>query len=254
MPALPAAERARLARESLQHTGQMLMETPAAWLGNKRRILGWIREVAGEDILFDAIEANDGVIVILPHMGNWELINVYLSEHDRHDEFVGLYAPPNQDYLKKLMSEVRSRFGNEMVPTTVKGIARLFRRLRQGKLVVVLPDQVPASGEFAPFFGVEALTDVLILRMLRKNPGARVLCCTIERLPRAEGFRIIFESAHPDIHAGDDAAALAGMNKTVEASIRHAPAQYQWEYKRFKERPPGELRVYNYSNDPWTHH
>lgn len=253
-PEMPAAERDRLALDSMRHTGRMMMEMPAAWLGAKRRILAWITAVDNMEQVESAIAAGDGVVIILPHIGNWELINAFLSEHEKHEEFVGLYAPPRQDYLKKLMSEVRLRFGNELVPTTVKGIGTLLRRLREGKLIVVLPDQVPATGQFAPFFGVDALTDVLITRMLQKCPEARAFTCTVERLDRARGFHIHFDPADPEIHSNDQASALAAMNRSIEATVHRAPAQYQWEYKRFKERPAGQFRLYNYKGESSTRH
>ncbi len=254
LPELTDAERQRLARDSLRQTGMQMMETPASWLGDRTRILGWIQGASNYDALNESIAADTGTIIILPHIGNWELINVFMSQHERQREFVGLYAPPNKDYLKKLISEVRLRYGNELVPTTVKGIGTMLRRLKEGKLVLLLPDQVPASGEFAPFFGEDALTDIITVRMLERCPGARAFTCTIERLDNAAGFYIHFGEAHPDLYSSDRATALAGMNKSVEACVRQLPAQYQWEYKRFKERPAGKRRIYNFTGEPDTHH
>lgn len=254
MPELSEHERDQLARESLVQTGQQLMETPASWLGRKQRILRWIRATTNHEALEAAIAADQGAIILMPHIGNFELINVFMAQHERQKEFVGLYAPPNQDYLKKLISTVRLRFGNELVPTTVKGIATLLKRIRAGKLILLLPDQVPATGEFVPFFGEDALTDVIAVRMLEKSPGARVFTCAIERLPDAKGFVIHFDDAHPDIYSSDRATALRGLNASVEACVRRFPAQYQWEYKRFKQRPAGKPRLYNFRNEPPMHH
>jgi KDO2-lipid IV(A) lauroyltransferase len=38
--------------------------------------------------------------------------------------------------------------------------------------------------------------------------------------------------------------ALAGMNHSIEVLMRGVPEQYQWEYKRFKRQPPGQVRPY----------
>lgn len=254
LPELGESERDELARQSLRQTGQQVMETPASWLGEESRVLDWIVEAVNYDQLEEAIASDSGTMILMPHIGNYELINVFMSQHERHEEFVGLYAPPNQDYLKKLISEVRLRFGNELVPTTVKGIGTMLKRLKAGKLVLMLPDQVPATGQFAPFFGEDVLTDVIAVRMLEKCPKARAFTCLIERLPDAKGFRIHFDDAHPDIYSSDRATALAGLNKSVEACARRLPAQYQWEYKRFKQRPAGLPRIYNFNGEPPTHH
>jgi KDO2-lipid IV(A) lauroyltransferase len=248
---LSAQEREAMVRQSLIHTARTVLETPAAWLGSYDRILGWIKEIENEDLLDRALEEGRGVLILLPHIGNWELANVYFAS--RGGNQTGLYAPPSQAYLKPLMSEVRHRFGNELVPTTVKGIATLFKRLKEGRVVVVLPDQVPASGEFAPFFGVDALTDVLVPRMVKRARPV-VLSCVIKRLGVGEGFRMTFIEAHPDIYSDDLKAALRGVNLSVEACVKVAPEQYQWEYKRFKERPSGEWHLYTYGKEkPWQH-
>lgn len=256
LPALSTAEQRRLARDSLAHTGQMLMETPAAWLGGMARIDAWIREVEGESLVNDAIASTDGLILIVPHIGNWELINVYVARRasDLGDfDRVGLYAPPSKAYMKGIMAKIRSRFGNDLVPTTTGGLARMFRCTEAGGVAVILPDQVPASGEFAPFFGHDCLTDRLIPRIIKRT-HPRVVCCVIERLPRARGFKIVFSEPDPDIYSEDLTTSLRGLNKSVERCVEQALPQYQWEYKRFKERPAGELRIYNYDNEPWTHH
>lgn len=256
MPELGEDERRDLARESLLQTGQMMMESPAAWLGSFDRIYGWIKEVRGEALLKSAVDQGHGVIILLPHIGNWELINVYFAARGDAVGAVkraGLYAPPGKPYLKRIMSEIRGRFGNEMVPTTLKGIARLIQIVDEGGLTVVLPDQVPAKGEFAPFFGHMALTDKLIPRMVKRT-GAKVLCCVIERLPDAGGFILSFTEPHADIYDDDPTTSLRGLNESVELCAIRLPAQYQWEYKRFRERPPGELRLYNYKRENSTYH
>jgi KDO2-lipid IV(A) lauroyltransferase len=256
LPGLSAAEQRKLARESLCQTGQMMMESPAAWLGSISRVSGWIREVCNQSLLDQAIALQRGVIVVLPHIGNWELINAYFAV--RSGELgglrtAGLYAPPGKTWLRPIMAEIRERFGNEMMPTTAAGLARAFRLVGKGGLMVILPDQVPARGGFAPFFGVDCLTDRLIPRLLART-HARVVCCVIERLPCARGFRIIFSEPHSDLYSGNPEVSLKGLNESVEQCVRQVPPQYQWEYKRFKERPAGELRIYNYENEPWTHH
>jgi len=38
--------------------------------------------------------------------------------------------------------------------------------------------------------------------------------------------------------------SLEGLNASVEAVVRKYPAEYQWEYKRFKRVPEGEKRPY----------
>ena len=251
-PELTEIERSRLVAQSLKNTGKNVMETPAAWMGSFNRMSKWITRVENREVLDQAYAQGNGVVIILPHLGNWELFNVYYAHHPM-GEMAGLYQPPDKPYLQRIMEEIRGRFGNELVPTTRQGITRLYRCLGNGGLVTILPDQVPETGDFVDFFGEKALTDRLISRLIAKT-GARVVCCFIKRLPENNGFSACFREPDADIYATDRITSMAGVNKSVEACVREVPAQYQWEYKRYRERPSGELRVYNYEGDSWTHH
>lgn len=248
-PDMSAGDQQELIRNSLQQTGQTLMETPATWLGSASRLNRWICNLEGEQILDHAVAEGRGVIILLPHMGNWELFNVYFA---RRGTMTALYSPPRQNYLVGVMGDIRSRFGNELVPTNVKGIATLYRRLNEGQVVTILPDQVPRTGVYAPFFGVQALTDHLVSRLLQKT-RARAVCAYIRRNQNEGGFDVVFREPVEEIYSNDLAASAAALNKTVEACVEDAPAQYQWEYKRFKERPSGERKLYRFNRPEGFH-
>lgn len=225
---------------SLQHTGQTIMETPAIWLGARQRLDRWISKVENESLLDDGLAAGQGVVVLLPHFGNWELLNVFFS---RRQPMTALYHPPDQAYLRPVMAEVREKFGNEMVPTNRAGIARLYRRLSEGKVVTVLPDQVPGSGEFVDFFGQPALTDRLITRLVQKT-SARVVTCVVIRESHGSGFTVRFGEPDAEIYSQHSHASMQALNRTIEACVRTDPAQYQWEYKRFRRYPHGSTALY----------
>jgi KDO2-lipid IV(A) lauroyltransferase len=234
-------EKMQLVKDSLSHTAQTMMEAPAVWLADIKRTNNWILAVENEQLLDGALSAGNGVIVLLPHQGNWEMYNVYTAARNR--PMTALYKPPDLDFLKPLMLEVRMKYGNELVPTNIKGISTLYKRLKSGRQVTILPDQVPATGRFAPFFGELALTDILISRLLKKT-GATVICCVVVRQDR--GFTVRFSEVDKNIYAEDIDKSLVAMNKTIEASVMSELDQYQWPYKRYKERPPGLPKIYSF--------
>jgi KDO2-lipid IV(A) lauroyltransferase len=122
-------------------------------------------------------------------------------------------------------------------------VRKLYKRLLDGGVVGILPDQQPklGEGEFAPFFGTPALTMVLLSRLAQRT-GATVLFSVAERLPRGAGYRLHFLEAPDGIGAADLSTAVAALNRGVEDCVRLAPAQYQWHYKRYSIRPPGDER------------
>lgn len=249
LPGMSDSQREEFVRNSLMHTGRTMMETPAVWLGSLERMSKWIRHVDNEEILENALAGGRGIIFLLPHLGNWELFNVYYARRSR---LTALYNPPRKKYLGGLMSRIRLGFGNELVPANVKGIATLYRRLKDGNAVVVLPDQVPASGVYAPFFGVDALTDKLIHRLIQKT-GARVIPVYLKRLDGSAGFDVVFREVDADIYSEDLMTSARALNATVEACVRDIPEQYQWEYKRFRERPTGERKIYRFNRPEAWH-
>ena len=116
----------------------------------------------------------------------------------------------------------------------VRGEALLDAALAAGGTVGILPDQKPRAGEgeFAPFFGRDALTMVLLPRLAART-GASVLYAFAERLPRGAGFRIHLLPAPADLTDADPAIACGALNQGVQECVELAFAQYQWQYKRY---------------------
>ncbi|HJN52071.1 MAG: lysophospholipid acyltransferase family protein [Pseudomonadales bacterium] len=246
LPEMDERARQQLTKSSLMETGKTMMETASIWMGSIERNLRRIRKVSGEDILTEALSQKRGVILILPHLGNWELFNLF---YGARGTMTALYQPPREEALHNLIRKVRNRGGNRMVPPTRKGLAQLYRTLAQGGVVTILPDQVPATGTYANFFGVQALTDMLIPRLVKRT-GARVVCVYVKRLTGGTGFEVVFRPSHPDIDSSDMKVSVNGVNASIEACVREIPEQYQWEYKRFRERPKGEPKLYQFRKGP----
>jgi KDO2-lipid IV(A) lauroyltransferase len=75
----------------------------------------------------------------------------------------------------------------------------------------------------------------------------RVVIAGIERVMETRGYhyRAHFEPLFEEPTELDEQGFAALMNRSIERLVRRAPAQYQWEYKRFK-RPPekGQPNIY----------
>ena len=241
-PALSPAARTHLAKTSLAHTFQAICETGAVWLWPAARTLDLVSDVEGLGLLQAAKAEGKGVLVLAPHLGNWEIFGLYLNVCGC-GQSSQLYQAPHSPALDKLIFAARSRAGARMVNTDNKGVAELLKALRAGEIVGILPDQVPpaGSGEFAPFLGVPALTMTLFTRLQQKT-GARVVIGYARR--EAAGFRVVFRAPDPEIYAADPAQSLAALNRSIELVVNEAPAQYQWEYKRFKRQPDGKPSPY----------
>jgi KDO2-lipid IV(A) lauroyltransferase len=216
------------------------------WLWPFPKTLDLIIGVEGLDLLRAAKAAGKGVIVMSPHIGNWEILGLWLATCGCGPTSQ-LYQALDSKPLDSLIHKARSRSGAKMVATDNKGIGELLRTLRKGEIVGILPDQVPAAsgGEFAAFFNVPALTMTLLNRLQQKTGAAVLVACAIRaKSGNREGFVIKFKPASPEIYAEHMPGAVAGLNKTIEQVVLENPEQYGWEYKRFKRQPQGMKRVY----------
>jgi KDO2-lipid IV(A) lauroyltransferase len=236
-----AESRQRLLRSTLIETGRSALELCKVWSGDPHAALALVREVRGGDLFDAAIASDRGLIIAAPHLGCWELLNFWLCNRTR---IAIAYRPPRQPALEPLLVRARGALAAEQVRAEgAAGVRTLFKRLSTGGAIGILPDQQPKTGdgEFAPFFGTPALTMVLLSRLAQRT-GATVLFAFAERLPRGAGFRIHFLPAPAAIANADLPAAVAALNQGVENCVKLAPAQYQWAYKRYSIRPPGDER------------
>ena len=181
-PQLPAGERGVLQRAILRTTARQALETLRLWTRPHADNLRLIRETEGVELFDAAIAAGRGVIVAAPHYGNWELLNQWLAAHT---PLAILYRPPESALGEAFLRIVRADDDGrvEQIRAEAAGIRQLFKRLRAGGVVGILPDQQPKSGdgEFAPFFGRPAYTMTLLPRLAERS-GATVLFAYCERI------------------------------------------------------------------------
>ena len=131
-----------------------------------------------------------------------------------------------------------------MYPTTQAGVRKLIRYMREGNLVMMLPDQVPdrdARGMASTFFGRPVLTMSLAHRIIKQNKSC-VLFASVERVVVDGTLKYVlrFERGVEGVESDDEQTYADAVNTSIEHIIERAPAQYQWEYKRFKRAPGHE--------------
>lgn len=240
-PELPETERRRLAAATFRELGKQLMETGIIWHAGPRRLRRLVKNPESLDALAGHWPAGRGLLLAGPHLGNWELVSLYINQRF---PIHGLYRPPRARDLEPLLVAARQRTGAIMMPATARGIRTLYKALRAGSLVGILPDQEPKnSGVFAPFFGVQTRTMTLLGQMASKT-GAPVVFTFMQRLPWGRGFHLHLIPGSDDIHSSDPEVSAGAVNAGVEQCVRIAPAQYQWTYKRFRQQPDGGSNRY----------
>jgi KDO2-lipid IV(A) lauroyltransferase len=108
--------------------------------------------VKNEHLLLDAIAEKTGVIVCLPHAGNWDHAGAYFCAKGIHLVTVAEHLKPEKLFLKFL--SYRQAMGMEVLPLDGRVLGALAQRLRQGALVALVADRdLSRSGIDVNFFG-----------------------------------------------------------------------------------------------------
>lgn len=222
---------------SLAETACILAETGMLFYWPRQRWLAVARnrpDPEGVEALAKALDTGRGVLILAPHFGNWEYLALYLGQFDA----AGLYEPPRLDWLDAPLRSARERSGMTLLPLDRGGLRAAYRHLRGGGCLALLPDQVPrrTAGVYAPFFGIPALTMTFAHRLIQQTRPV-VLLASARRV--REGFEVGFVDPGDAVYASSARASAAAMNEAIERLVREDPAQYQWEYKRFRRQPPG---------------
>lgn len=238
-PELDPAQHEQRVDAALAHLGRGMFEAFAIWT-RPRRALTWIGQVHGAQHLQQARAAGKGVLILAPHLGAWELLNLYLAATGPG---AVLYRPAPLPALDEAIVRGRGALGMGQIPADRSAPRMIIRRLAAGDTIGILPDQQPRLGEgvFVPFFGLQALTMTLAPRLSQRAP---TLLAWAERLPDGAGFDLHFEPADAGLRDPEPEIAAAAMNASIEALVRRCPEQYVWDYKRFSLRPEGEPERY----------
>jgi Kdo2-lipid IVA lauroyltransferase/acyltransferase len=222
-----------LLRESIAHAGRGLAELIVVWFRPVEQVRKLVTQCDTLHVLEEAEQNGRGIIFITPHLGCFEITALFLAQRR---PLTVLYRPPKKTWLRHITLSCRVRGGVAVAPTDLHGVRLLFKALRRGDSIGILPDQAPGAGEgtWVDFFGRPAYTMTLVGR-LAESTGAPVIITCAERLPAGQGFRLHFERLMPPPIGSDGPRQL---NVAIERIVRRAPAQYLWSYNRFKA-PPG---------------
>lgn len=239
LPELAPAERRRIARASLGHMLETVLEAPAFWFGPRRRLARWLHDPEAARQAAALRAQGRGVIWLCPHLGAWELAGLFCSAQG---PMTTLYKP-QKGAADALMRQGRARLGAHLVPTDAGGVRALLAALRRHEMIGVLPDHdpPPGAGRFAPLFGMTAHTSDLVCKLAARS-GAPVWFCVAERLPGGRGYRFHLQPAPDGI--ADPEHGVVALNRGIEDVIRRWPAQYWWAYRRYRHQPPGAPDLY----------
>ena len=239
-PELNIEQHQALLKKTLKNQCLTYVESIKIWGMPQKYNVGLIKNIFGEQHLTEALNSEKGTIVVLLHLGNWELVNVWLNQYTAP---VIMYKPSKNKGIDRFMLEARQSTRAKLVPTDENGVRAIFKHLKQGGLTVILPDHLPkeSGGIYADFFGQKALSTTLLSKLASKTQ-CNVIGISCLRNTDTH-FDIHCTQLSENILSKDLQVSVNQLNQDVEAMINVAPEQYIWSYKRFR-KVEGEDNIY----------
>lgn len=218
------AEIRRLARESFRRTGANLISAAHT----ARLSPGRLREVLSVEnlgLLEDAQARGKGVVLLLAHMGNWELLSRIIHLFPPGSKCGAFYRPLNNPLLDARVLARRQADGTRMFSKR-DPFHEVTKFLRDGGIVGILADQrVGMQGEVLPFFG--RLTRASPLpSLLARRAKAEVLALSLVTAGPGK-WRARFLPVEPPYAIGD-------CMKTLEDSMKPGLTDVFWLQERWK--------------------
>lgn len=224
----------------LIETAKSGLELPLAFFRQPEHITALFRQVHGWQYIEQALAAKQGLLLLTPHLGSYDLAGRYISEQLSFP-LTALYKPPKIKAFDRIMQAGRQRGKGRTAPTDLNGVKQIMQALRRGEATIVLPDHVPnpaegGDGVWADFFGRPAYTMTLAAKLAQMKHVCPLFFVG-ERLPHGQGFALHIAPLSGCLN-GDKSHDARIINANIEHWVRRFPTQYLFAYNRYK-RPAG---------------
>jgi KDO2-lipid IV(A) lauroyltransferase len=203
----------RIAKETFRLSGANLVSVAhTARLAPEK--LAEVIHIENLDLLENALATGKGVVLLLAHMGNWELLSRLVHLFPPGSKTGAFYRPLNNPLLDARVLARRQADGTRMF-SKHDPFHQVTGFLRAGGIVGVLADQrVGMQGEVVPFFGRLTRTSPLP-SLLARRAKAEVLALALvtERPGKWKAVFLPVEKPHTTPHC------MAALENAMKASL-----------------------------------
>ena len=232
-----------LARKTFRLSGLNLISSISASTLSTEELLDRV-EVEGRDHLINAKAQGNGCILLLAHMGNWELLTQLHILVPEIEALASLYRPLNNPLLDRLIKRRRQRSGTQLFSKR-DGFAKPISHLKmKGTLGVIADQNAGKHGLPIPFFGKMSSMTYLpaLLHRKTKAPIIPVSMCTLS----PGKWKVVL---HPAVKISEndvkDTYQITNHSTIAyEKIMRKSPADVLWmhNYWRISKKTPLRLR------------
>lgn len=236
LPELNNAQKRRLVLDSLTSLAMTAFEF-VSMPRQKGRLLERV-EVEGEENLPALLNSPQGAILLVAHLGNWEMGGAVLVERGLK---LNVIAQTQQvDFAEELIQFIRKTMGMRVIPKK-RALIESVRVLRRGEALAMLIDQHnKRDGLSVTFFGRSAWT-VASPAVLSLRTGCPVFPAFLVRNKDGTFRGHLDAPIHPEPTGNFDEDTLRLTQQytdIVEKYIRRYPNQWMWVHRRWRRENP----------------
>jgi Kdo2-lipid IVA lauroyltransferase/acyltransferase len=241
------AQRTETLRGMTRSLGWMAAEF-ARMPGYTRKNIEDVIVLDGQENFLEGQRRGKGVLFLTAHIGAWELSSYAHALYGYPLHYMA--RPLDNARLDALVNRYRGLSGNASIFKNESARAML-KILRDAGTVGILADQntMPQEGVFVDFFGTLACTTAGLARVALHTgaavvPGYAVWDASLDK------YRLRFERPLELIQTGDAERDIVENTqrfaRVTEEIIRKYPEQWVWVHARWKTRPKGEAKLYEF--------
>lgn len=182
-----------------------------------------------------ALEQGNGVVLLLGHFGNWEILGYWLGSMGYPVQAVN--RPQNNPLVDEVVAHKRTAGGTRLL-SIFESAGTFFSVLQNGEVLFILADQdAHERGIFVDFFDIPSSTPRGAAVFARKLDAPIVLAFPIRQPDNT--YQFIFEELP---YSGNGArnpnqTILQHYMNRLQYHVTMHPEQYFWFHRRWKTQP-----------------
>ena len=231
--ALSPTEKKAIAKSSFMNlvtTGLEFCYSPAI-----DRPIDEIMRAVNPEVFTDTYNREKGIILLVPHMGNWEISARWFAE--RGYQVHAVTRRQKQPWVTRLVSEIRKRNGIREIDKK-NALNPVLRALRRGEIVSMLIDQYARREAVeVQFFGHPAGT-VASAATLATRIGCDVMVACCFRFPDGSFGGVFSDPLETTVTGDRDKDLVENTQQYVSAMetfVRKYPHDWMWMHRRWRK-------------------
>jgi len=230
----------QIARKTYRHFAAVFLDICAVYELSAARF-GQLISSVNPEVVDEALAEHRGSVMVLFHFGNWEIMADWLARAGY--PIAAVAAHLKNRLIDRIIMQMRSRHGIQIIPKGKRGNLRLLRHLRDNHILLLLADQdARRNGIWIRFFNQwsSAFRGPILFASYRQSPVILATCLR----EASRKYSIHFERLDTSLPPGNVSAVHYLTQKYTdyfECLISQQPEQYYWFHRRWKTKPPREV-------------